>query len=68
MNQPTNKEKAMMDFFVSVSILVSYNNQMTLLDEVEKILNKEQRQLFHSLRKNTIENDEPTEEEISKYM
>lgn len=68
MNQPTDKEKAMMDFFASVSNLVSYNNQMTLLDEVEKILNKEQRQLFQSLRKDTIENDEPSEEKLAKFM
>lgn len=53
-----NIERNMIDLITKIEILVSYNNQMTLLDEIEKILTEEQREIFKQARKNTIENKE----------
>lgn len=55
MNKNEISEKAMIDLITQIEILVSYNNQLTLLDEIEKILTDEQKEVFQNARKNTIE-------------
>ena len=51
-----NYEKQIIDLITKIEILVSYNNQMEILDEIEKILNNEQKEVFQKARKETIEN------------
>ena len=58
MNKNEISEKAMIDLITQIEILVSYNNQLTLLDEIEKILTDEQKEVFQNVRKNTIESKE----------
>lgn len=58
MNKNKISEKAMIDLITQIEILVSYNNQLTLLDEIEKILTDEQKEVFQNVRKNTIESKE----------
>lgn len=58
MNKNKISEKAMIDLITQIEILVSYNNQLTLLDEIEKILTDEQKEVFQNIRKNTIESKE----------
>ena len=58
MNKNKISEKAMIDLITKIEILVSYNNQLTLLDEIEKILTDEQKEVFQNVRKNTIESKE----------
>lgn len=58
MNKNKISEKAMIDLIIQIEILVSYNNQLTLLDEIEKILTDEQKEVFQNVRKNTIESKE----------
>lgn len=55
MNKNKISEKAMIDLITKIEILVSYNNQLTLLDEIEKILTGEQKKAFQDVRKDTIE-------------
>ena len=55
MNKNKISEKAMIDLITQIEILVSYNNQLTLLDEIEKILTDEQKEVFQNARKNTVE-------------
>lgn len=58
MNKNEISEKAMIDLITQIEILVSYNNQLTLLDEIEKILTDEQKEVFQDIRKDTIESKE----------
>ena len=58
MNKNKNIRKAMIDLITQIEILVSYNNQLTLLDEIEKILTDEQKEVFQDIRKDTIESKE----------
>lgn len=58
MNKNKISEKAMIDLITQIEVLVSYNNQLTLLDEIEKILTDEQKEVFQNARKNTIETKE----------
>lgn len=58
MNKNKISEKAMIDLITQIEVLVSYNNQLTLLDEIEKILTDEQKEVFQNIRKNTIESKE----------
>lgn len=58
MNKNKISEKAMIDLITKIEILVSYNNQLTLLDEIEKILTDEQKKVFQDIRKDTIESKE----------
>lgn len=58
MNKNKISEKAMIDLITKIEILVSYNNQLTLLDEIEKILTDEQKEVFQDIRKDTIESKE----------
>ena len=58
MNKNKISEKAMIDLITQIEILVSYNNQLTLLDEIEKILTDEQKEVFQNIRKDTIESKE----------
>lgn len=58
MNKNKISEKAMIDLITQIEILVSYNNQLTLLDEIEKILTDEQKEVFQDIRKDTIESKE----------
>lgn len=58
MNKNKISEKAMIDLIIQIEILVSYNNQLTLLDEIEKILTDEQKEVFQNIRKDTIESKE----------
>ena len=58
MNKNKISEKAMIDLITQIEILVSYNNQLTLLDEIEKILTDEQKKAFQDVRKDTIESKE----------
>lgn len=58
MNKNKISEKAMIDLITKIEILVSYNNQLTLLDEIEKILTDEQKKAFQDVRKDTIESKE----------
>ena len=58
MNKNEISEKAMIDLITQIEILVSYNNQLTLLDEIEKILTDEQKKAFQDVRKDTIESKE----------
>ena len=58
MNKNKISEKAMIDLITKIEILVSYNNQLTLLDEIEKILTDEQKETFQNVRKDTIESKE----------
>ena len=58
MNKNEISEKAMIDLITQIEILVSYNNQLTLLDEIEKILTDEQKETFQNVRKDTIESKE----------
>ena len=58
MNKNKISEKAMIDLIIQIEILVSYNNQLTLLDEIEKILTDEQKEVFQDIRKDTIESKE----------
>ena len=58
MNKNKISEKAMIDLITKIEILVSYNNQLTLLDEIEKILTDEQKEVFQNIRKDTIESKE----------
>lgn len=58
MNKNKISEKAMIDLIIKIEILVSYNNQLTLLDEIEKILTDEQKKAFQDVRKDTIESKE----------
>lgn len=58
MNKNKISEKAMIDLITKIEILVSYNNQLTLLDEIEKILTGEQKKAFQDVRKDTIESKE----------
>ena len=58
MNKNKISEKAMIDLITQIEVLVSYNNQLTLLDEIEKILTDEQKEVFQNVRKNTIESKE----------
>ena len=58
MNKNKISEKAMIDLIIQIEILVSYNNQLTLLDEIEKILTDEQKEVFQNVRKDTIESKE----------
>lgn len=55
MNKNEISEKAMIELITQIEILVSYNNQLTLLDEIEKILTDEQKEVFQNARKSTIE-------------
>ena len=48
------EEKRMIELITSIEILVSYNNQMDLLDKIETILNDEQKELFQEIREDTI--------------
>lgn len=58
MNKNKISEKAMIDLITKIEILVSYNNQLTLLDEIEKILTDEQKKAFQDVRRDTIESKE----------
>ena len=58
MNKNKISEKAMIDLITQIEVLVSYNNQLTLLDEIEKILTDEQKKAFQDVRKDTIESKE----------
>ena len=58
MNKNKISEKAMIDLIIQIENLVSYNNQLTLLDEIEKILTDEQKEVFQDIRKDTIESKE----------
>lgn len=58
MNKNKISEKAMIDLIIQIENLVSYNNQLTLLDEIEKILTDEQKEVFQNIRKDTIESKE----------
>lgn len=48
------EEKRIIELINSIEILVSYNNQMDLLDKIETILNDEQKELFQEIREDTI--------------
>ena len=48
------QEQKILDLFSKIEIIVSYNNQMELLDYIEEILTEEQKQQFKKLRKETI--------------